>query len=46
MNMVVHTCNLSTGKAEAGVQQVQSQPELHSETLPQKKKKKGSRGMS
>lgn len=29
--MVAHTCNLSTGKPEAGGSQVQSQPELHSE---------------
>lgn len=30
---MVHTCNLSTGDAEAGGSQVQGHPELHSETL-------------
>jgi hypothetical protein len=36
---VMHACNSSTWEAEAGYQ-VQNQPELHIETLPQKKKKK------
>jgi hypothetical protein len=36
LGMVVHTCNSSTIKAEAGALQVQGQPGLHSETLSQK----------
>jgi hypothetical protein len=34
MGMVVHTCNPSTWEAEAGGLRVQSQPGLHSNTLP------------
>jgi hypothetical protein len=37
--VVVHTCNSSTRKAEAGRLRVLGQPGLYSETLPQKKKK-------
>jgi hypothetical protein len=37
---VVHTCNLSTQEAEAGVSRVLGQLGLHNETLPQKSKAK------
>jgi hypothetical protein len=38
--MVAHTCNPSTGEAEAGELWVQDQLRLRSETLSQKQKKK------
>jgi hypothetical protein len=37
--MVAHTSNTSTEEAEAGGSQVQAQPGLYSETLPQNEKK-------
>jgi hypothetical protein len=37
LGVMMHTCNASTLEAEAGVQ---DQPELHSKTLSQKKKRK------
>jgi hypothetical protein len=36
--VVVYTCKFSTQEAEAGGYQVQGQPGLHSEILPQKNK--------
>jgi hypothetical protein len=40
LDVVMHACNLSTLEAKAGGFQDQGQPELHSETLSQKEKKK------
>jgi hypothetical protein len=37
LNLVFHACNLSTQEAEARRLQVQGQPELHKETLFQKR---------
>jgi hypothetical protein len=39
--MVAHTCNSSTQEAEGGGWRVPGLPRLHSNTLLQKKKKKG-----
>jgi hypothetical protein len=36
--MVLHTCNPSSQKGEAGELIIQDQPELHSKILPQKTK--------
>jgi hypothetical protein len=46
LDMVVHICNPSTQKAEAGGLEVLSQPGLHSETLPQKKPNKQNKAKS
>jgi hypothetical protein len=43
LDVVMHACNLSTLEAKAGGFQDQGQPELHSETLSQKEKKKRKR---
>jgi hypothetical protein len=41
---VAHTCNPSNQEAEAGSFQVPDQPQLHSETLKERKKERKKEG--